>query len=193
MNRQISEEFRAVKILCTIIISVIAYDGGYVIIYICLNPWSIQHQEWTLNYSLWVTIMCQCRFILGKKGTALLSGVDEAVHVWGRWVCRKSLYLPLRFITSLKLLWKIKSSLVAQWLRICLPMQGTRVRALVQEDPTCRGATKPVRHNYWACALEPTSHNYWAHVPQVLKPMCPEPVLRQQEKPPQWVAPARRN
>ena len=40
------------------------------------------------------------------------------------------------------------TSLVAQWLRICLPMQGTRVRALVQDDPTCRGATKPVRHNY---------------------------------------------
>ena len=39
-------------------------------------------------------------------------------------------------------------SLVAQWLRICLPMQGARVRALVREDPTCRGATKPVRHNY---------------------------------------------
>ena len=41
-----------------------------------------------------------------------------------------------------------QASLVAQWLRICLPMQGTRVRALVWEDPTCRGATKPVRHNY---------------------------------------------
>ena len=39
-------------------------------------------------------------------------------------------------------------SLVAQWLRIRLPMQGTRVRALVQEDPTCRGATKPMHHNY---------------------------------------------
>ena len=39
-------------------------------------------------------------------------------------------------------------SLVAQWLRIRLPMQGTRVRALVREDPTCRGATEPVRHNY---------------------------------------------
>ena len=37
------------------------------------------------------------------------------------------------------------ASLVAQWLRIRLPMQGTPVRALVQEDPTCRGATKPVR------------------------------------------------
>ena len=40
------------------------------------------------------------------------------------------------------------ASLVAQWLRIRLPMQGTQVRALVREDPTCRGATKPVRHNY---------------------------------------------
>ena len=40
------------------------------------------------------------------------------------------------------------ASLVAQWLRICLPMQGTRVRALVWEDPTCRGATRPVSHSY---------------------------------------------
>ena len=30
------------------------------------------------------------------------------------------------------------ASLVAQWLRIRLPMQGTRVQALVWEDPTCR-------------------------------------------------------
>ena len=40
------------------------------------------------------------------------------------------------------------ASLVAQWLRIHLPMQGTQVQALVQEDPTCRRATKPVHHNY---------------------------------------------
>ena len=39
------------------------------------------------------------------------------------------------------------ASLVVQWLRICLPMQGTRVQALVWEDPTCRGATRPVSHN----------------------------------------------
>ena len=45
-------------------------------------------------------------------------------------------------------------------------MQGTRVRALVQEDPTCRRATKPV------------SHNYWARMPQLLKPAHLEPVLR---------------
>ena len=46
-----------------------------------------------------------------------------------------------------KLLWSgqispikkgIRASLVAQWLRVCLLMQGTRVRALVWEDLTCR-------------------------------------------------------
>ena len=54
---------------------------------------------------------------------------------------------------SLRDLWdNIKStniwaSLVAQWLRTCLLMQGTRVRALVWEDPTCHGAAGPVSHN----------------------------------------------
>ena len=75
-----------------------------------------------------------------------------------------------------------RASLVAQWLRICLPMQGTRVRALVWEDPTCHGTTKPMYHNYWACALEPVSHNYWTCVLQLLKPACPRARALQQEK-----------
>ena len=81
---------------------------------------------------------------------------------------------------------------MVQWLRICLPTQGTWVWSLVGEDPTCRGAAKPVHHNYWACALEPASHNYWslctantepttatteARVLQLLKLACLEPVL----------------
>ena len=41
-----------------------------------------------------------------------------------------------------------QACLAVQWLRICLAMQGTLVRFLVWEDPTCCGATKPVRHNY---------------------------------------------
>ena len=41
-----------------------------------------------------------------------------------------------------------RTSLVAQWIRIRLPMQGTQVQSLVWEDTTCRGATKPMRHNY---------------------------------------------
>ena len=46
--------------------------------------------------------------------------------------------------------------MVAQWLRIHLPVQGTRVRvrALVWEDPTCRRATKPVHHNYRVQVLQ---------------------------------------
>ena len=46
-----------------------------------------------------------------------------------------------------KLKFQFGASLVAQWLRICLLMQGTRVRALVWEDPTCHGAAGPVSHN----------------------------------------------
>ena len=40
-----------------------------------------------------------------------------------------------------------RASLVAQWLGIRLAMQGTWVRAPVREDPTCRGAARPVSHN----------------------------------------------
>ena len=48
---------------------------------------------------------------------------------------------------------------------IRLPVQGTQVRALVQEDPTCCGATKHVHHNYRA------------RVPQLVKTVRLEPVL----------------
>ena len=58
--------------------------------------------------------------------------------------------------------WILGTSLVVQWLRIHLPMQGTQVRALVWEDPTCHGATKHMCHNYWAYALESESHNFWS-------------------------------
>ena len=63
-------------------------------------------------------------------------------------------------------------------------MQGTQVRALVQEDPTCRGATEPMRHN---CCTR---------MQQLLKPAHLEPVLRPQweaRTPQRRVAPARRN
>ena len=49
-------------------------------------------------------------------------------------------------------------------------MQGTWVQALVWEDPTCRGATKPVR-------LQLLSLCSRAREPQLLKPAHLEPVL----------------
>ena len=64
---------------------------------------------------------------------------------------------------------QLGTSLVVQQLRIRLPMQGTQVRALVQEDLTCRGATKPMHHNYWACVprlLSPRATTAEACVPR---------------------------
>ena len=58
---------------------------------------------------------------------------------------------------------------MAQWLRIRLPMQETRVRALVREYPTYCGAAKPVRK-----LLRLRSR---AHEPQLLKPTRLVPVL----------------
>ena len=55
------------------------------------------------------------------------------------------------------------ASLVAQWLRVRLPMQGTRVRALVREDPTCRGAAGPVSHGPEPARPEPVLHNGRGH------------------------------
>ena len=42
----------------------------------------------------------------------------------------------------------IETSLLVQWLRICLPMQGTQVGPLVQEDSTCHRAMEPAGHGY---------------------------------------------
>ena len=63
--------------------------------------------------------------------------------VEGTFSCCGSVLLCLAPITL-----QCWTSLVVQWLRIHLPMQGTGVRALVWKDPTCHRATKPVRHNY---------------------------------------------
>ena len=61
-------------------------------------------------------------------------------------------------------------------------MQETQVWFLVQEDPTCCEATKPMGQNYWACALEPGSHNYWANTLKWLKPAHSRARALQQEK-----------
>ena len=61
---------------------------------------------------------------------------------------------------------------MAQWLRICPPMQGTRVQSLVGEDPTCCGTTKPN-------APQLLSLRSRAREPQLLKPACLEPVPRE--------------
>ena len=84
-------------------------------------------------------------------------------------------------------------SLVVQWLRIHLPMQGTQVWSLqIQEYSTCPGATKPAHDNYWARTLEPMRGDYWVRMLQLLKPgASPRAQALPQEKPLRWGAPTR--
>ena len=87
------------------------------------------------------------------------------------------------------------------WIRTHLPMHGVWVQFLVQEDSTCHETIRPLRCNYWACALEPVSCNYWnrqaqslcsaqeqpqqreAHMPQLdSSPCSPQPAHVQQQR-----------
>ena len=47
------------------------------------------------------------------------------------------------------------TSLVVQWLRICLAMQATWVLSLVWENSIWLGTAKPMHPNYWSHALTP--------------------------------------
>ena len=75
---------------------------------------------------------------------------------------------------------------MVQWLRICLPMQGTWARSLVQEYPICHGSAKPMPHSYWAHAQEPAATPE-PHA-QLLKPAHSRDCALEQEKPPWWEA-----
>ena len=57
-----------------------------------------------------------------------------------------------------------KATLVAQWWRIRLPVQDTRIRSLVSEDPAC-----PAQLNLWATATEPVLWSPWA---ATTEPVC---------------------
>ena len=52
---------------------------------------------------------------------------------------------------------------MAQWLRIRLPWQETRVQALVQEDPTYREQLSPCTTTTEPERLEPMLHNKRSH------------------------------
>ena len=57
---------------------------------------------------------------------------------------------------------KFRDFLVTQGLRIHLSMRGTQVQSLLRGGSTCLGATRPVHHNSWVCALKPASWNHGA-------------------------------
>ena len=70
-----------------------------------------------------------------------------------------------------------RTSLVVQWMRIGLPLQGAWVQSLIWEDFTSNGAEKSTCHNYWADILELESCNFRARGLQLLKLLHLEAVL----------------
>ena len=104
------------------------------------KPWFTTHWIWCWWPALISDIVCTFASTFGHHDTG-----DEAKY-------------------------NLQTSLTVQWIRNCLPIQGTQVWSLAWEDPTCVRAIKLVHYNYWAHALEPASHNYWTCVLQLLKP-----------------------
>ena len=70
-----------------------------------------------------------------------------------------------------------ETSLVVQWLRICLAVQGTPVQSLVQEDPNALGQRSP-------CATTTEAHAPRIHALQQEKPLKQEAHAPQLEKGP---------
>ena len=61
-----------------------------------------------------------------------------------------------------------RTSLMAQWIGICMLMQGTQVRSLAWDDPTYCGAAKPTHQNYRSLrALEPRLCRKRSRAPQL--------------------------
>ena len=94
-------------------------------------------------------LLLQKTHVFPTFAVSIVHECKEFVFVWGKiedseFISRVS-EIYSEFSKSKINFWAF---LVAQWLRICLPVQGTRIRALVWEDPKCRGTTRPVSHSY---------------------------------------------
>ena len=122
------------------------------------HRWYINEWAWMCtNKTLFIhtQIWISCKFNVWWNGCTNIGGVLDLI-------CRLWFSDPWSS-QIVNILWR--TSIVVQWIRTCLLIQGTRVQSLVQEDSTCLGATKPMNYNYWACKL------------QLLRPRCLESVL----------------
>ena len=83
---------------------------------------------------------------------------------------------------------------MAQWLRIRLPMQGTRVRALAAEQLSpCPTTTESHSRPREPQLLSPHATTTEARVPRARAPQQEKPPQREARAPQRRVAPARRN
>ena len=100
----------------------------------------------TLNTMFEITIYFhQCLQQCARK-TGFRARYFQAVILWA------SCFTCLHFAFLVKKETRMRTSLVVQWFRIHLPVQGIRVPSLVWEASTCHRATEPMCCNYRSCA-----------------------------------------
>ena len=137
-------------------------------------PWIRRPSFCSVFWKQW--LVWQMDFCLDGKADNLFPCANYKFSSWNRTKGRRllcshqcfdsssvAIWLPAPQATSGTLFhnhWLLRlgswTSLGAQWLRIHLPMQGTRVQFLVWEDSTWCRTTKSLCHNYWSlCTLEP--------------------------------------
>ena len=108
--------------------------------------------QWNRIENPVINLCTYSQLIYDKGGKDIQWRKDSLFNKWSweNWTAtckRMKLEHSLAPCTKIDSKWIRGASLVAQWLRVCLPMQGTWVRVLVWEDPTCHGAAGPVCHN----------------------------------------------
>ena len=84
--------------------------------------------------------MQACKIPIDKQ----IRNIEQIIHETGKNIKT----MGESFILLMIMKCKFGASLVAQRERIRPPMQETRIRSLVWEDPRCCRATKPMLHNY---------------------------------------------
>ena len=141
--------------VCSLCSALVLNSQGYSVLSSSVFPFSL----WSCALRIYFLGKGRCFRKLNSDSLWVISIMWGEISVGGKQLPNESLEIlyilnvicyPASFKTF-KSLW-FGTSLVAQWLRIHLPMQGTQVWSLVWEDPTCCRATKPVRHNCWARA-----------------------------------------
>ena len=119
--------------------------------------WIIQSFKWVIHCGLYLFYKCDLfGFIL-----CIYQNTYTLLHLWAY---RFAVFAPKV---------RLRASLVVWEWRICLPVQETPVPLLVQEDLIRFGATGPVPQLLSLCPA-----NAEARVPQLLRPTCLDPVLR---------------
>lgn len=120
-----------------------------------LQDWGQGVQEDSQCVSEWTGFRLECRSSVGDRAEAE-ARFHPRIRVLGNLGCHHIGLRMVRGESQAKVLLERArgSSLVVQWMELCLPTQRMWVRSLVQEDSACRApkspcvtTAKPVCHN----------------------------------------------